>query len=153
MTLRTGIPAPPSKFVDKNGNVTPDAMSFLRAVKQDLDRLEGIVSAQANLIATCMKYSIGQIYQILNQSGGVTPNPKNGHIQYLINNAAFTLNAPLENCQMTLLIQNGPSAGTLTDSGFTKVTGSSFDTTTQHMFAARITVFRGKSWLEVQALQ
>jgi hypothetical protein len=145
---RTGVPAVP---VLKD---QPDLVSFLRAVKQNLERLEELVAELTATVATCTKYTAGQVYtNNPRSSGAFVPVPSHGDVQFIINNGAHTWVPPTQNCKMSILLQNGPSAGAITTTDFTKVTGTPPVTTTQFLFVGRITVIGGKSWLEWQALQ
>ena len=79
-------------------------------------------------------------------SGTYTPSdtvgPKNKKI---INGGAFTLAPPAIDtntaAKLSLFIVNNASAGAVTTSGFTKVTGNSFTTTNGHEFMCEIEVF------------
>ena len=86
-------------------------------------------------------------------SGTYTPNEANGNFQYAVNNGAHTLAPPTNNCNLVIQYTNGASAGAITTSGFTKVTGDSFDTTNGNDFLAYVTKINGFSHLNVVALQ
>lgn len=86
-------------------------------------------------------------------TGTFTPNEVNGNFQYCVNGGAFTLAPPTNNSTMILQITNNASAGTITTSGFTKVTGSTPGTTDGHDFIGYITKINGFSHLAWQALQ
>lgn len=86
-------------------------------------------------------------------SGTFTPDETNGNFQYCVNGGAFTLAPPTNNCTMILQITNNVSAGTITTSGFTKVTGTAPGTTNGDDFLAYITKINGFSHLSWQALQ
>jgi hypothetical protein len=152
-TKRTGIPAVPG--INMPGGGASEMTSFLRAVKQNLERLENIVAADEAILAAAFKYSAGAIYTTPTLTAGMTfiPEPANGALQYAVNNGAHTWVPPVQNCFMTILVQNGASAGAITTSNFTKVTGTAPVTTTQLLFMGRITVIKGVSWLEWQAMQ
>ena len=86
-------------------------------------------------------------------SGTVTPDPGDRPMQHYINGGAHTL-APSGNGGSALIdITNNASAGAITTSGFTKVTGDVFTTTNGHKFRCHISVGNGGSLLQVQALQ
>jgi hypothetical protein len=95
-------------------------------------------------------------------SGTYTPTVSAGsNYKKISNNGAFTL-APValstnEALTMTLLIVNAASAGAITTSGFTAVTGDSFTTTNGHEFLCRIEIIDTSgtefSHLHVTALQ
>lgn len=95
-------------------------------------------------------------------SGTYTPSVAAGsNSKAIVNNGAFTLAPPSpssgEVIHLTMFITNGASAGAITTSGFTKVTGDSFDTTNGNDFLCRIEVVdkAGTKWshLDVVALQ
>jgi len=87
-------------------------------------------------------------------SGTYTPTPSSSvnNQQYITNGGAFTLGVPASDCTVALLITNNGSAGAITTSGYTKVSGS-FDTTNTHAFMCFITVVNAKSLLVIQAMQ
>ncbi len=86
-------------------------------------------------------------------SGTYTPVYSNGNFQYATNNGAHTLAPPAAVCTIVIEYVNGASAGTITTSGFTKVTGDSLTTTNGSKFFLYITKHQTYSSLNVQALQ
>ena len=86
-------------------------------------------------------------------SGTYTPDESNGNLQYAVNGGAHTLAPPTNNCTIVVQYTNDGSAGAITTSGFTIVTGDSFDTTNGNDFFAYITKNNGFSHLHVTALQ
>lgn len=90
-------------------------------------------------------------------TGTFTPDPANGNLQRYINGGAHTLAPPSTGTgnSLTMVAQmtNNGSAGALTTSGFTKVTGDSLTTTNGDDFMFHITVVNGFSHLNVVALQ
>ena len=86
-------------------------------------------------------------------SGTLTPDPGDRQMQHYTNNGAHTL-APGTNVGSYLLdITNGASAGAITTSGWTKVSGAAFTTTNGHKFRCSCTIGNGGSLLIVEALQ
>lgn len=86
-------------------------------------------------------------------TGTVTPDPGDRPLQHYTNGGAHTL-APSANAGSVLVdITNNASAGAITTSGFTFVTGDSFTTTDTHKFRCHISVGNAGSLLQVQALQ
>ncbi|MBN9497865.1 MAG: hypothetical protein J0H39_14000 [Alphaproteobacteria bacterium] len=85
-------------------------------------------------------------------SGTFTPDPANGNFQYATNGGAHTLAPPASDCTMVVQYTNNGSAGAVTTSGFTKVTGS-FTTTNGDDFMCYITRCNGFMHLHIQALQ
>lgn len=86
-------------------------------------------------------------------SGTFTPDEADGNLQTATNNGAHTLAPPTNNCTIIIQYTNGASAGTITVSGFTIVTGDSIDTTNDNDFFAYITKLNGFSHLHWTALQ
>lgn len=86
-------------------------------------------------------------------TGTVTPDPGDRPMQHYINGGAHTL-APSANVGSLLLdVTNNGSAGAITTSGFTKVSGDAFTTTNGHKFRAHISIGNAGSFLQVQAFQ
>lgn len=85
-------------------------------------------------------------------SGTYTPDEANGNFQYAVNGGAHTLAPPANNCTIIVQYTNNGSAGAVTTSGFSKVSGS-FTTTNGDDFFAYITKHNGFSFLNIQALQ
>lgn len=90
-------------------------------------------------------------------SGTFTPNPTLGTWQKFNNNGAFTL-APQstgagDSSSMIIDQTNGASAGTITRSGWTKVTGDNLTTTNGNKFRHYCTVSSAGSHISTQALQ
>jgi hypothetical protein len=86
-------------------------------------------------------------------SGTFTPDPANGNFQHATNGGAHTLAPPTSVCTMIVEYTNNGSAGAVTTSGFTKVSGDSFNTTNANKFLCFITKTQNYSHLHVQALQ
>jgi hypothetical protein len=86
-------------------------------------------------------------------TGTLTPDPGDRPMQHYTNGGAHTL-APGSNVGNYLLdIVNNGSAGAITTSGWTKVSGDSFTTTNGHKFRCHASVGQEGSLLVVQALQ
>lgn len=85
-------------------------------------------------------------------SGTYTPDPANGNFQYATNGGAHTLAPPATSCTMIIQYTNNGSAGAITTSGFTKVSGA-FTTTNGDDFMCYITRLNAFSFLNIQALQ
>lgn len=86
-------------------------------------------------------------------SGTFTPSAADGNFQTATNGGAHTLGVPTGACSIVILYDNNSSAGAITTSAFTKVTGSTITTTSGHEFLFYITVIGSFSHLHVQALQ
>lgn len=86
-------------------------------------------------------------------SGTVTPDPGDRPAQHYTNGGAHTL-APSSNVGSLLLdVTNNASAGAITTSGFTKVSGDLFTTTNGHKFRCHISIGTAGSLLQVKAMQ
>ncbi len=97
---------------------------------------------------SCTPYSAGT-----KSTGTFTPAESNGNMQYYTNGGAHTLAPPTNNCTLIIQITNNGSAGSITTSGFTKVSGTAPTTTNGDDFFAFITKCNGFSHLSWQALQ
>lgn len=86
-------------------------------------------------------------------TGTFTPDEANGNLQQAVNGGAHTLAPPTNNTSMVIQYTNNGSAGSLTTSGFTMVTGDTVTTTNGHDFLFFITKINGFSHLHVTALQ
>lgn len=86
-------------------------------------------------------------------TGTLTPLASNGNLQYVINGGAHTFAPTTTDCSVVVQYTNNASAGAVTTSGFTKVTGSSITTTNGDDFLFYCTVLNGFKHLHVQALQ
>lgn len=82
-------------------------------------------------------------------SGTFTPDALNGNFQHCVNGGAFTLAPPSSVCSIILQIANTTGAGTITTSGFSKVNGDAFDTTTTSAFECVIRKTNSYSLLTV----
>ena len=114
----------------------------------DVNTLKSNVSRNLTAGYTATSFSAGT-----KSSGTFTPDPANGNIQHYTNGGAHTLAPPASVCSMILEVLNNGSAGTITTSGFTKVTGTAPDTTNGNKFLAVITKTNSYSLLSWQALQ
>ncbi len=86
-------------------------------------------------------------------TGTFTPDPADGNFQTATNGGAHTLAPPGSSCCIVIAYTNNSSAGAITTSGFTQVTGDSFDTTDGNDFLCHVTRCGGFSHLHVTALQ
>jgi hypothetical protein len=86
-------------------------------------------------------------------SGTYTPVFVDGNIKRITNDGAFTLGVPTGEGTCVIQMTNGASAGTVTTSSFTKVSGDTITTTNAHDFFLFITKINNFSHLFVQALQ
>ena len=90
-----------------------------------------------------------------NGSGTFTPAPSTGNLKRIGNNAAFTFAAPTasNDYTMVVLITNASTAGAVTFTGFTKVTGDSLTVTNGHKFMVNIVKINNNTLASVVALQ
>lgn len=86
-------------------------------------------------------------------SGTFTPDEADGAMQEFVNGGAFTLAPPTNDCSLLLQGTNNASAGAITTSGFTIVTGDSLTTTDGDDFLFYVSKINGFSHLHVVALQ
>jgi hypothetical protein len=86
-------------------------------------------------------------------TGAFTPDIPRGNFQYAINGGAHTLVPPIVDCNLVLQYTNNGSAGAISTSGFTIVTGSSLTTASGDDFILYITKLNNFSHLNVVALQ
>lgn len=76
----------------------------------------------------------------------------NGNLKRLVNNGAFTLAPPTVGDGVIILeVENAASAGTITTSGFTSITGDTLNTTLGNIFLCTIVSVNGRHWLSVVA--
>ncbi len=109
---------------------------------------------KSNATATLTKgYSATPYNAGTKSSGTYTPDEANGGFQYAVNGGAHTLAPPTNNCNIIVQYTNNGSAGAITTSGFTKVTGTAPTTVNGDDFFAYITKLNGFSHLSWQALQ
>ena len=86
-------------------------------------------------------------------TGTYTPTSVDGNVQHYTNNGAHTLAPPANPGTFLIEIVNGASAGAITTSGFTKISGDAFTTTNGHKFQCSITRTNSTSHLNVKAMQ
>jgi hypothetical protein len=92
-------------------------------------------------------FDISDINAGTKSSGTFTPDPADGQIQRAVNGGAHTLAPPSKICQLVIHYTNNSSAGAITTSGFTLVTGDAFTTSDTHEFVCYITVnYNGASY-------
>lgn len=96
-------------------------------------------------------------YSIGTPGGGstVTIDCSNAPLQYLTNNAAFTLAAPAADGSCLILATNGASAGAITFSGFTvgAATGDALTTTNGNQFTISVWRINGVAGYRIAAHQ
>lgn len=163
----TGVYQPASANLDEYAAVNPTAVGLALlddATTGDQRTTLGLVigsdvqpfssaTLKSDTTATLTKgYSATPYNAGTKTTGTFTPDEANGNFQYCVNGGAFTLAPPTNNCTLVVQITNNASAGTITTSGFTKVTGTAPVTTNGYSFFAYITKCNGFSHLAWQAL-
>lgn len=86
-------------------------------------------------------------------TGTFTPAASNGPVQHAVNGGAHTLAPPAADSSIIIQYTNNGSAGAITTSGFTKVTGTTPTTVNGDDFLAYITRVNGFTFLRWEALQ
>jgi hypothetical protein len=86
-------------------------------------------------------------------SSTFTPDPALGNQQYITANGAFTLAPQSVASQIVIEVVNGASAGAITTSGYTKVTGDTYATTNANKYLFFSTKTQNYSHLNIVALQ
>jgi len=86
-------------------------------------------------------------------TGTFTPDPANNNFQKAVNGGAHTLAPPATTCTIVIQYTNNATAGTITTSGFTIVTGDTLTTTDGDDFMLYLTRCNDFSVLNVVALQ
>lgn len=114
----------------------------------DADTLKGDTTHTLTAGYSATPYDAGT-----QSTGTFTPDEANGCMQHYINGGAHTLAPPTNNTTIVIQVTNNGSAGTITTSGFTKVTGVTPTTTNGDDFIAYVTKINGFSHLSWQALQ
>lgn len=85
-------------------------------------------------------------------SGTLTPNEANGGFQTATNGGAHTLAPPVNSCCIVLQYTNNASAGTITTSGFTRVSGSPTTVNGDDFLAIiyKVGTFSHLTWIALQ---
>ncbi|WP_027050934.1 hypothetical protein [Mesorhizobium erdmanii] len=161
----TGTPAAPTAAPGTNttqvattGFVKAAIDVVLGGVSAAFDTLSEIVASMvrkdADTTLTAGYFGI-DVSDGVKSSGAYTPSPAGGNFRSATNNGAHTLAAPSASGSYSMVIDytNGASAGAITISGFTKITGDAFTTTNASKFRLFISKGQGGTHLHVQALQ
>ena len=88
-------------------------------------------------------------------SGTYTPSTTGGNFKRIVNDGAFTLAAPTDSGDYTMILQitNGSTPGAITIANFSKDGGDTFSTTAGEDFLVYITKVNGFTFCNVAALQ
>lgn len=133
------------------GHATDTTLTRSAAGRLAVEGKNAILNGQTDALTA--GYSATPYNAGTKSSGTFTPDEVNGGFQYAVNGGAHTLAPPTNNCSLVIQYTNNASAGAVTTSGFTKVTGSTITTTNGDDFFFYITVNNGFKHLAVQALQ
>jgi len=144
---RTGLLATPTQ-------IQSALYQFLDSLKRLVENIDTRVQEIDDRDDTAVRFIVGNVPDGHTITTGVhTVTFRDGNLQRLVNNGAFTLVPPTESGVVNLMIYNGPSAGAITTSAFTQVIGTTPGTTNDYKFLARITVVQGLSLLEWSHMQ
>lgn len=135
-------------LVENGSDVLVDGDIGSTVQAYDADTLKSDVSATLTAGYDATEADLGT-----KTTGTVTLAAADGNFQKYGNNGAHTLAPPTTTCSIVVDITNGASAGTITVSGFTKVTGDSFTTTNGHKFRCYVTKNAVGSHLHKVAMQ
>lgn len=93
--------------------------------------------------------------KVLTASTSFTVSPAGGNFQSISNGGAFNITAPslAGNYSIVILVNNVSGAGAINLSGFSKVTGDSFTTTSSHEFLVFVTKVGSLTLANVVAMQ
>jgi hypothetical protein len=118
---------------------------------EDWDELPLVVADETQEIS--VGYSHAPHDHTTVSSGTLTLDEADGAFQKLVNGGAFTLEPPANDTSILLKVTNNATAGTITTTAFTKVTGDSLTTADGDKFLLNVEKFDGDSALHVRALQ
>lgn len=107
---------------------------------------------QAGTLGAAVGYSATPYNAGTKSTGTYTPATTDGNFQYAVNGGAHTLAPPATDCTIVVQYTNNGSAGAITTSGFTKVSGA-FTTTNGDDFMCYLTRCNSFSLLVITALQ
>jgi len=119
-----------------------------RATRKRRPKAPDLVGGTLNAGFSVTPYPLGTI-----SSGTTTLSAANGNQQYATANGAFALVPQTSPSQIVLEFLNGASAGSITTSGYTKVTGDAYATTNAAKFLFISTKTQNYSHLNIVALQ
>lgn len=131
-----------------SANVLVDADVGVTVQAYDADTLKADVTDTLTVGYATTTYNAGT-----QSSGTFTPNEANGNFQRIVNGGAFTLAPPTNDTAITIQMTNNSTAGALTTSGFTVVTGDTLTTVDGDDFILDVRKINGFSQLHVVALQ
>jgi hypothetical protein len=142
----TGTPAAPTAAADTNTTQIATT-AYVQAELADRARLD-LEDQTLTGGARVTSKSLGTV-----TTGTTTPDPGDRPMQHYTNGGAHTLAPGANPGSYFLDITNNGSAGVITTSGWTKVSGDSFTTTNGHLFRCSCSIGNAGSLLNVQAMQ
>lgn len=110
----------------------------------DVDTLKADTADNLTAGFTTTSYNAGT-----KSSGTFTPDPANGNIQHAVNGGAHTIAPPSNPCTMIVEYTNS-SAGTLTTSGFSIISGDAYSTSGTRKYIFYITKTQSYSELHIK---
>jgi hypothetical protein len=149
-----------SNFTAIGAIITLNPRTFIRAIS-DGTNYQSLACGQlaVNRVNTAQSFSGGlrlTAYSVGTLSSGTyTTDSGLGPVQYLTNNGAFTMAAPLNDGELDVLVINSTSAGSITFAGFNvgSNTGDTYTTTSGNRFIAMIRRINGSTTYKWAALQ
>ena len=142
----TGVPAAPTAAADTNTTQIATT-AYVQAELTDRARLD-LEDQTVTGGARVTSKSLGTI-----TTGTTTLDPGDRAMQHYTNGGAHTLAPGSNTGSLFLDITNNASAGAITTSGWTKVSGDSFTTSNGHKFRCSCSIGDAGSLLNVQAMQ
>lgn len=133
------------------GHASDTTLSRSAAGRLAVEGKDAILKGQTDTLTS--GYSATPYNAGTRSSGTYTPDEANGNLQYATNGGAHTLAPPTNNCTIIVQYTNNASAGAITTSGFTKVSGTAPGTVNGDDFLGYITKHNGFSHLTWVALQ
>ena len=132
-----------------------DIQAFNSAIMVDGDIGSSVQAYDADTLKADTDDTLSGGYQFTadadgtKSSGTYTPAYASGNVKTATNGGAHTLAPQSGNGVIIIQYTNDGSAGTITTSGFDKVTGDSFSTTNTNTFLCQLTVVGAESHLHV----
>jgi hypothetical protein len=149
-TLGVGTGDSPQFTAIELGNASDTTISRSGAGRLAVEGKDALLKGVTDTLTT--GYNAAESDAGTKSSGTFTPDPASGNFQKAVNGGAHTLAPPATTCSIVVQYTNNGSAGAVTTSGFTRVTGA-FTTTSGDDFMCYIIRNNGFSHLNIVALQ